>query len=477
MPEQVITIIFFAICLGQVWALTRGRLTAVIYYICVASLPYFSVWTFGTWEPARVCGLLLILGSVFFYRHHKGFPRFNRHPFFLFISYVYFATLVGALFWPIEAMSGRSAAYGPLRAYIQIFNWGIIVGVAWQIALVLCDKSAFEKARPWFIALGLFHCAVALYQVTAFETGLPITGIRRVAVGVGLTPDDPHLAIATIGGVPIFRVMSFAGEPRSLGSASMLWIATLFTLYVQGRANWRIHLALLLSLLVLFLTLSTSSWAGFFCCLALALYLAASQGKSHWFGAFAVFLLFLGILMTVDSTGLLPEQVSLSSVFEKRWTERMEDPLADMPVKETFKVLSANTQFVLFGAGAGGMSFYIAENLGGREVILAATVGWVNFLGDLGLVGLFLMIAAILGGIRNLLFRRSTRDDVSQLLSFMGCVFLCQYLISAPSWMLSVAFGFLLASQFRSKTIARSRIVIRKTPQASAGEESRAGSY
>ncbi len=472
MSEQLITIIFFAICLGQVWALTRSRLTAVIYYICAATLPYFSFWMFVSWDPSRVCGALLVLGGWALYQRPEGVPQAGSYRLWIFFGYVVLLTLAGAMFWPVEAMSGRSAAYGSLRPYVQIFNWLVIVGVAWQIAQALCTKGAFKIARRWLIVLGMLHCTVAIYQVVAFETGLPITGIRRVAVDVGLNADDPHLAIATIEGLPIFRATSFAGEPRGLASASMLWIAALFTMYAQGRANSHTHMALLLSLFVLTLTLSTSGWGGFFCFLALALYLASSHRKSRWFGAFVVLLLFLGILMAVDSTGLLPEQISLSSIFEKRWTERVDDPLADMPVKETLKVLSAYPQFVLFGAGAGGMSFYIAENLGGREIILAATVGWVNFIGDLGLAGIFLMIAALWGGIRNVPFRRAASDDICRFLAFMGCVFLCQYMISAGSYMLSCAFGFLLASQFRSEAMARDQIAT-----TSAGKEQRAGSY
>lgn len=477
MSEQLITIIFFAICLGQVWALTRSRLTAVIYYICVATLPYFSFWMFVSWDPARICGAMLALGGLVLYRRPEGVPQAGSYRLWIFFGYVVLLTLAGAMFWPVEAMSGRSAAYGSLRPYIQIFNWGVIVGVAWQIALALCTRGAFETARPWFIALGLFHCAVAMYQVAAFETGLPITGIRRVAVDVGLNADDPHLAIATIGGVPIYRATSFAGEPKRLAAASMLWIATLFTLYAQGRADRRIHLALMLSLLVLTLTLSTAGWSGFFFCLALALYLASNHGKQRWFGALFVFLLFVGFLMAVDSTGLLPEQISMTGVFEKRWTQRLKTPLADLPVKETIKVLAAYPQFVFFGTGAGGMSFYIAEKLGGQKIILAANIGWVNFIGDLGLAGILLMITAMWGGIRNFVSRRMASDDVSRYLAFMGCVFLCQSMIAAGSWMLSSAFGFLLASLFRSDAITSARIAIKNTPQAIVGEQSSTGSY
>lgn len=68
-------------------------------------------------------------------------------------------------------------------------------------------------------------------------------------------------------------------------------------------------------------------------------------------------------------------------------------------------------------------------------------------------------------------------DDVSRYLAFMGRVFFCQSMFSSGSWMLSCAFGFLLASQFRSDAITRARIAIKNTPQAIVGEQSGTGSY
>ena len=461
MSERIVTIVFLILCLGQLWALFRGRLTAVIYYICVATLQYFSIWAFVTLDTARVCGALLVLGGFVLYRQRqKGIPK-ECYRLLFFFAYIAVITFAGSLFWPIEAMSGRSSAYGPLRWVIQVVNWAIIVGVGWQIALALREKDALDKVGRWLILLGMFHCAVALYQVVAFWTDLPLVGIRRVAVGVGLDASDPHLAIASIGGLPLYRATSFAGEPRSLAAVSMLWIAALITLYYKGRSNTRTHLALLLSLLVLILTLSTSGWGTFFFCLALMFFLSARQKKSGFLALFLILLL-PGVLLTADSMGWLPGGISVKEVFEERWTQRMVDPLNDAAVEETLEELSNNPRFIPFGTGSGGMSFYIAQNRGGEDLILASTVGWVNYLGDIGLVGILLMIVAMWGGIRNLLFRRAQCDDVSRHMAFMGCVFLCGTLISAPTYILAFAFGLLLASEYRSKAMVRSLINSRR---------------
>lgn len=475
MYERALAIIFIILCIGQIWALRWGRLTAVAYYISVASLQYFSLWMFVTWSPDRVCGLLLILGTLVFYRKPESIYNKSNSLLFVFFAYIVIITLLSSFFWPVSAMRVQSAAYGPLRAYIQIFNWGVVIGSAWQIALALGEKEAFDKIRNWFIGLGTFHCSVALYQVVAYWSHLPVPGIRRVAVGVGLDFNDPQLAIATIGGLGLYRPTSFTGEPRSLAGVSMLWIAALFTLYTEGRISWYGRLCMAISLIVLVLTLSTSGWGGFFCCVASLLYLISRQ-KGSGLGGLFILALMLGILLTVDSTGWLPESVSVKTVFEDRWSKRLSNPFEDLPVKMTLDILSDNPQVNIWGAGAGGMSFYIANRLGGSELIYASTVSFVNFIGDLGLVGLFLMLAAMWGGARNFLSNRVNCDPTCRNLAFMGFVFLCQYLISAPSYMLATSFGFLLASQFRFQVLANSLTNINDC-RHDAEEEDDAGSH
>ena len=237
MPENIITIIFLILCFGQLWALKQGRLPAVIYYICVATMQYFSFWMFITWDLQRACGLILVAGGLFLYRRPMEIPPSYSRGLKVFFTYIVFITIVGSFFWEIRAMSGSSSVYGSLRPYVQILNWAIILGVAWQISLALYEKNAFAKVRNAFVLLGLMHCAYALYQLIAFWLGLPMTGIRRPAADVGLEAMFPHLSFATIGGIPLYRVTSFVGEPRSLAAVSMLWIATLFTFYFEGKGN------------------------------------------------------------------------------------------------------------------------------------------------------------------------------------------------------------------------------------------------
>jgi len=121
MPEEVITIIFSSFALADL-ALLRGRLTAVLYYICVATLSYFSFWMFVTWEPDRVCGALLALAGLFCTSNPRVFPK-RKTAVLLFFAYVVILTLISS-FLGDRAMSGRSAAYGPLRVYVQISTGG-----------------------------------------------------------------------------------------------------------------------------------------------------------------------------------------------------------------------------------------------------------------------------------------------------------------------------------------------------------------
>lgn len=176
MSEKIAVFVFCILCAGQVVALLKGRLTAVRYFIVVAPLGYFSYWKFLTWNPARVCGLLLIAGGIFLWRHAKGTPRFTQHRMFLFLFYLTIVMLIGSLFWLTQALSGaRSSAYndGLVRAGVGIFNWFIVVGAAWQIAKALSQPGAFEKVRNTIVIVGMLHCAYAVYQVTAYYHACP----------------------------------------------------------------------------------------------------------------------------------------------------------------------------------------------------------------------------------------------------------------------------------------------------------------
>ncbi|MDF1593770.1 MAG: hypothetical protein P1P89_19860 [Desulfobacterales bacterium] len=449
MPEKIIITILLLICLGQVWAIFHGRLTAAIYYCSVAPLGYFSVWKFGTWSPDLLCGLLLIVAGLLVFRRTPGIPRFGRHRLVFFLVFLILNTLVGSVLWPIGSMAGKSAVYGQLRGVGQILNWLIIIGAAWQIGIAFSQTGGFEKARKVIIGVGVLHSVYALYQVIAFYLSLPMTGIRRPYSGIVADVMNEHFAAFQMGGATIYRASSLIGEPKGLGVISLVWIAALLTLLMEGKTRHRSRTtwALFLSLVVMFLTYSTSAWIGFVGMMAIALWTLRNRFASRLARLLLLLALLIGGLAIVNFSGVLPKTPGgIISIVQERTTGR--EYLRDMPEIEAIQVLAEHPWMILSGTGLGGMSFYIARNLGGSDIILFPNTGLLAYISDMGLIGITLLIFSLRGGLRPTLTPSTQSDEITRSLSFIGTVCLMQtFIFSAGILMFGLA--FLLAAEFR----------------------------
>lgn len=449
MSNTLVAAILALICFGQVLALVRGAVPASLYYLCVAPLGYFSVWQFGTWGPDRLCGLLLIVGGLLRTRRDPAAPRLLSHPIALLSLYLVVATVVGAFFWPTEAMAGRSVVYGTLRGLVQVGNWIILLGAAWNIALALREPRAFSRAKRVLIFAGVLHSSYAIYQTVAFASGLPATGIRRPYSEVDAESGDEQRAAFAVGGVSVARPGSLVGEPKGLGAISLVWMAAMITIVIEGRMNGKIVAAFVLSLITLFLTFSTSAWGGFVVMIVAALWTARRRLELRAFRVLVTLLLLSVVgLAVVKKSGLVPEvDGGISSLIRERTTGRV-GYLADLAEVQAQEVLAENPALLLFGTGLGGMSFYIADRMGGLDIILFPNTGILAYLCDMGIVGIALLLWALRRGLRLCLFASPGIDGTAVALSFIGVACLMQSFIF-DAGIRAFAIAFLLAAEFR----------------------------
>lgn len=441
MGYYVILGCFFLLCIGQVWALTRGRLAGAIYYLCVAPLGYFAVWYYASWGTMNVCALLLIVGGVLSdLWNGRRVSLFGAWGWVL-LLYGVFVTLIGVGSWPIEAMGTTSATYRELRVLVQLNNWFVQIGAAWQIALAFSEPGAFQKARPYLLAVGVVLCVYAYYQFVAYRVGLPATGIGRMVVATG----EEERASFTIGGEEIYRPGSFVGEPKGLGVGIIFWLAVLIAGRFSGRAGKADGIVMLTFLIALLLTSSTSAWASALCMVGLSLYALPRWGGSAIMGVRGIVLVLVaGLAVTGVALLLFP---NMGEIVWYRFVERMQDPVSDLPEVTALEVLKNNPSLAIFGTGLGGISFYIAEALGGEQtLILFPNNGLLGMVCNVGVVGVVLVVLSCWAGIWMLLFARVPADRSRGCVALVGLVLLVQCFILPQPYAFSAALGFLWAA-------------------------------
>ncbi len=455
MSNTLVVTILLLICAGQIGAILRGRLPAAIYYLCVAPLGYFSVWQFGTWGPDRLCGILIIAGGLLRFRRDKSTPRLSSHALGFFLLFLTLVTITGSLFWPTDAMAGRSSVYGSLRGPVQILNWFIVAGAAWNVAIALTQPRAFERARRVLIVVGVLHSGYAIYQMAAYASGLPATGIRRPYSEVDLDSGGEQHAAFFYNGVNIGRPGSLIGEPKGLGAISLVWMAAMLTVLMEGGMNSKLAGAFVLSLITLFITFSTSAWGGFVSMMAIALWATRRRMAYRvWRFLVPLLLVFISGWAIVERSGLVPEvKGGISSLIRERTIDRS-DYLADLAEVEAKEVIAEHPLIAICGTGLGGMSFYIAERMGGSDIILFPNTGLLAYLCDMGVLGVVLLLYALRRGLY-LSFLPSGETDASALaMSFIGTVCLMQsFIFDAGIRMFALA--FLLAAELRQTCLIK----------------------
>jgi hypothetical protein len=453
MSEKIIFIVFLVLVAGQVIAVAKSHIAGVVYYICIAPVSYFSIWDFITWDPARVCGLVLIVGGIVLGHLRRRTKSRSCRRFAILCAYGVAVTFIGSRWWPIMAMQDSSSAYSSLRPLVAILNWLIVCGVSWNIAVAFGKADLERLVKPILIA-SVILCFYAVVQYVAFNAGHPLTGIRRPAAShleqVGMSEEQ---AAYQLDGSTHFRPGSLVGEPKGLGAAIVLWLAFLMTrvFYMRVGTLWTICMVLLVA--TLWLTASTSALLS----AMLVMPLTWSSGMAHGnrkvitriqlllvcgiFGGF-------GLWITGTLSGRLN---SASEIWNERVTNRVLINQEIDPVeKKALEVLSQYPAMMISGCGIGGISLFIADRLGRTQtLILSPNNGLLGDVCDIGVLGIALMLFASWRGIRIAISRGSQIDGETKAIAIAGLAAFIQCLICPQSWLTSVGYGLLLGAEMR----------------------------
>jgi hypothetical protein len=462
MTDSLVSIFLLCLCLGQVYALRNSQAAAVAYYICVAPLTYFSVWMGATIDPSRACGAVFIAVSMLLYRKRERIHHALYHRLLLLYLYGIGITVLQSMFWPLNAVQSSSASYTILRGVISAFNWTVALGMAAQIASALQRPQSVKLIAKSVIIVGFGLSLYAIYQNVAYSYGLPTTGIRRpVLTGMIDATHREEFASYHLDNeaLTVFRPGSLVGEPKGLGAVLVLWISILIVQGLAQRFTIRIAVILATMLYVLWLTASTSAWGGgvlMLCILAIALqtHSALHAGLKRS----ALLILVSAVLMVGGVTYLLFKTAgTISATISARTIDRLrfDRSFGDLPEKTTLVVLAKRPLFAIVGSGLGGISFYIAEELGGTQLILTPNSGILSTISEIGILGTLLLLGVCLPGMQ-LIWSRIRRGGLIELqLAIVGSAALGMYFVKGNPLLLSCGLGLLIAAKQHSRSQVR----------------------
>jgi hypothetical protein len=384
-----------ALCLGvigllQVLACRRGLAWAVPAYLVLSPLSYFSVYSAGVIGPEKICTLIFVLWQFLTRKHwlKSGNPSVSLK---LLVWYGVIITMTAAPFWPTRAMDADSPVYTILRAPVQVVQWLAQFSIARAVATwaTLADFNS----QPLRLMRGcvVLICLFGLYQIIAHSLGLPYNEIRRTAEQQVDGSRKSESAFFEFAGVDIYRPGSVVGEPKGLGAYCLVHIYIMLAIAGRMLLSSRMTSVGLISIANV-ATLSTSSLVGLFGAQIPAIAFVCKRR--------ALVLLSAIILLVVSCVGVVGVAASLSSgsggidqviaIVSLRTIDRLEadSPLSDGPEIATIEVLGQSPLMLIAGAGLGGISFYIADYLGGSQnLILFPNNGMLGLIANVGMLG------------------------------------------------------------------------------------------
>lgn len=404
MNDWHIGIVLIVICVGQAWSVRRGRRAAVTYFLCVAPLSYFTVWNYGALDPFRICAAILLCGLGL--KGQLARPARCLDGVAALWLYGVIVTLVGSCFWPTETIVSRSAVYSALRWAVQIANWTLTIGAGFVAGKTISEDVVFQRARRVVLLSALALCLYAVYQSAAYRLGLPLTASRWVGEDLQGQTSAETAALYVVNGESVFRPGSLFAEPKLLGTQCVLWLSLWVAGMAAGRSPKVRGGTVLLGLMAaLWLTASTSAWTsciGGLVVVAPAVLrgVARDQNARRWA---LVGLCIVGLaLASAVLVGRAFDFDAARSVWTARVSERLggtgtviSSALGDLAETETLGVIEENPLIGVFGAGLGGISFYIAQRLGGSSVVLFPNAGFLGFIANTGAIGLGILTALV----------------------------------------------------------------------------------
>ena len=278
-------------------------------------------------------------------------------PLGIFLLVVIISTL-GSLAWSGDvSREGFEVLRDPLfRPLVQIVSLSLRASAFAAIQMWASDDASWARICKATLFASTMVAAYGVYQIIGYYNDWPIMAIHRAQADL-----SGGYAFFAIGSLNIFRVGSFAGEPKVAAGFLLPSIILIIFARSTGIVRLRSWLTsvpiLILHVVVFILTFATSSLLGLLVSLPiLSYFLWRLPGRLRLDKLLAavLFLCFaVGALIALGGGREFATQI-----FKARTTERVGGGL-DSPEQATFDFLMDHPQALVTGIGWGNASFYL----------------------------------------------------------------------------------------------------------------------
>jgi hypothetical protein len=274
----------------------------------------------------------------------------------LFLLVVIISTM-GSLAWSGSVQSeGFDVLRDPIfRPIVQIASLCLRASAFVAIQMWASDDASWARICKATLFASTLVAGYGVYQIIGYYDGWPIMAIHRAQADL-----SGGYAFFALGSLKIFRVGSFAGEPKV--AAEFLMPSIILIIFARSTAIVRLRSwltstpILVLHVVVFILTFATSSLFGIFLSLPMLAYLLWGLPGRLRIDRLFVALVFLCIAMGALITMGGGQEVA-SEIFRARTTDRVET--TNTPERAAYDYLVDHPSALVTGIGWGNASFYL----------------------------------------------------------------------------------------------------------------------
>lgn len=387
-PERALVAIVFLIPWGALYVDIGVYVSAYQIMVLALCVSCFLRSLYSDWRPGPIAGVSVFAALILW-------------------AIVASLAQIGVI--PDVALSTSGGVLrGPwMRGIVQIFMFTFTLSPALLVPMLMRrPEQAAELCRTYIKSAVIVGIIGWVQLVIWYRTGqnpMPIGFINAALGGRSLGVGD---GIFSLGALPVFRMNSLSGEPRSLGGAlvfamMMIQAVAATTADVPRRKLLLVWLFLATSTLA---TLSTSSFLLWTIGSLIQLPAAALLGVRlrislpRVLAIFSViFAFFTAGVVAIESTGFPIIEIAQARTIERLDTNGAVEDF-DLAIIDYFK---ANPQRLAGGLGLGNAHLYAMRYLDAEfqwyayGQVFAAKTNYLRLISEVGFIGLFMMIGWI----------------------------------------------------------------------------------